>query len=148
MKDINRFKDYLQQRGMLMTQERLAIAGVVCDMDRVFDIETLRTSLHHTKYPVSVATIYRNVKLLTKAGIIESLEWNCSGKSSFRKLELKPVSCTIKCTDCSCEHTVSNDELERAVLQLCKEFNMEQTGVVINIKGRRNCNCRHSKKRR
>lgn len=148
MEDINRFKNYLQQRGMLMTQERLAIAEIVCSIDRVFDVEMLRASLDHTNYPVSVATIYRNVKLLTKAGIIENLEWDCSGKSSFRKLEFKPVLCTIKCTDCSCEHTVSNDELEKAVLQLCKEFNIEQTGVVINIKGRRKCNCKHNKKRR
>jgi len=145
MKSIDRFKEYLSQRGLLMTQERLMIAETVCKLDTVFNIGKLHSILHCNGCPISPATIYRNIRLLTKAGLIENLNWNCSGKSLFRKLEPKPISCIIQCTDCDCECVVTNDKLEQAVLQLCKEFDMEQTGIIINIKGRRKCNCKHIK---
>ncbi len=145
MQGVDRFKDYLRQRGLMMTQERLMIAEAVCNLDTVFNIEKLHSLLRSAGYPISPATIYRNIRLLAKAGMIENLNWNCSGKSLFHKLESKPISCTIECTDCDCKCVVSNDKLEQAVLQLCREFDMEQTGVIINIKGRKKCNCKHKK---
>ena len=146
-RDIDRFKDYLRQSGLMMTQERLMIAETVCSMDTVFNIEKLHSLLLSAGNLVSLATIYRNIKLLTKAGMIENLNWSCSGKSLFRRLESKEISCVIECTNCDCKCVVSNDKFEQAVLQLCKGYDIEQTGIVINIKGRRKCNCKSKKEK-
>lgn len=147
MQGVDRFKDYLRQSGLIMTRERLMIAETVCSQDTVFNIEKLHSLLLKAGYPVSLATIYRNINLLTKAGMIENLNWSCSGKSLFRKLDPKTVSCTIACTNCDCKCVVSNDKFEQAVLQLCKDYDIEQTGIVINIKGRRKCNCKSKKEK-
>ena len=143
----DRFKDYLNKSGLVTTRERLMIAETVCRMDTVFNVEKLHSLLHKAGNPVSLATIYRNINLLTKAGMIENLNWSCSGKSLFRKLEPQTVSCIIECTNCDCKCVVSNYKFEQAVLQLCKAYDIEQTGIVINIKGRRKCNCKHKKEK-
>ncbi len=148
MTELDRFKTFLRQRGMLLTQERVTIAETVAKLREPFNIDNLKSRLENTGFPVSSSTLYRNIKLLAAAGLIENVTWNCSGKSIFRKLDSKPVSCTLKCIDCNCEHTVKCDELENKILDICREFRIEETGIVVRIEGRRKCNCKHNRRGR
>tara|TARA_B100000609_G_C17148816_1_gene399710 strand:+ start:573 stop:1013 length:441 start_codon:yes stop_codon:yes gene_type:complete len=146
MNELDRFKTFLKQRGMLLTRERITIAETVSKLEEPFNIEKLREKLDHVGFPVSVSTLYRNIKLLAAAGLIENSSWNCSGKSTFRKLDSKPVSCTIKCIDCESEHSINSQELEKNILEICRKFRIEETGIVVRIEGRRKCNCKHKRR--
>ena len=145
MNELDRFKAFLKQRGMLLTRERIMIAETVSKLEEPFNIDKLKDQLSHDGFPVSVSTLYRNIKLLAAAGLIENSSWNCSGKNTFRKLGSKPVSCSIKCIDCDSEHTVSSQELEAIILQICRKYRIEETGIVVRIEGRRKCSCKHKR---
>lgn len=142
MDQLKIFKDYLRLQGMLQTQERLEIAGAVYALDDNFSIEDLYEKVQARGLAVATSTIYRNIKLLKAAGIIEDAPEGCAGKKGFRKIQQQKICCRLHCRDCSREHRFSNAEFEQMVLEICRKYEMEEDGIVVKIEGRRRCSCK------
>lgn len=65
------FRRHLKQDGQKFTAERARVLDTVIRMERVFEPEELLDELRRRRMRVSKATIYRTLKLLQDAGIIE-----------------------------------------------------------------------------
>ena len=65
-----------------MTGQRRLIIKVLEDSDDHPDVETLFERANKIDSKVSIATVYRTVKTLKNAGILEKLEFN-DGRSRF-----------------------------------------------------------------
>lgn len=65
------FRKHLKQDGQKFTAERAKVLDTVVRMERVFEPEDLLYELRRRRMRVSKATIYRTLKLLQDAGIIE-----------------------------------------------------------------------------
>ena len=65
-----------------MTGQRRLIIKVLEDSDDHPDVETLFERANKIDAKVSIATVYRTVKVLKDAGILEKLEFN-DGRSRF-----------------------------------------------------------------
>lgn len=65
------FRKHLKQDGQKFTAERARVLDTVIRMERVFEPEDLLYELRRRRMRVSKATIYRTLKLLQDAGIIE-----------------------------------------------------------------------------
>ena len=61
--------------GMKMTEQRRVIARVLSDADDHPDVEELYARASAQDPNISIATVYRTVKLFDEAGILEKLEF-------------------------------------------------------------------------
>lgn len=60
-----------QERGLKMTEQRRIIARVLSDSADHPDVELLYQRAHEVDSRISIATVYRTVRLLEESGIIE-----------------------------------------------------------------------------
>ena len=64
-----------EDKGLRMTGQRRVIARVLQDSDDHPDVEELYTRASALDAGISIATVYRTVKLFEEAGILERLEF-------------------------------------------------------------------------
>jgi len=67
------FRRYLRSQDLKYTPERADILNAVIEQEGLFEADTLMDDMRRNKYVVSKATIYRTVKLLREAGIIQEV---------------------------------------------------------------------------
>ncbi|GAB4545891.1 MAG: transcriptional repressor [Phycisphaerales bacterium] len=67
------FRRHLKELGQKYTPERAKILDTLIELDDVFQAEQILSTLQDSGYRVSKATIYRTIKLLQDAGIIQQV---------------------------------------------------------------------------
>jgi Fur family transcriptional regulator, ferric uptake regulator len=67
------FRRKLRSVGLKYTPERAAILDAIIRRDQVFEAEKLMQDMRASKLRVSKATVYRTIKLLAEAGIIQQV---------------------------------------------------------------------------
>ena len=67
------FRRYLRSQDLKYTPERADILNAITEQDGLFEAETLMDSMRGDDHRVSKATLYRTVKLLREAGIIQEV---------------------------------------------------------------------------
>lgn len=67
--------DRCEAKGLRMTEQRRTIATVLEDADDHPDVEELYARASSVDPRISLATVYRTVKLFEEAGILEKLEF-------------------------------------------------------------------------
>lgn len=67
------FRRRLKAEGQKYTPERAQILDAIIKLDDVFEAEQLRDELKQSGFRVSKATVYRTLKLLQDAGIIQQV---------------------------------------------------------------------------
>lgn len=65
------FRRALREEGLKYTPERARILDTIIEIDGLFEAEQLLDTLKSRGYSVSKATVYRTLKLLEAAGIIQ-----------------------------------------------------------------------------
>jgi Fur family ferric uptake transcriptional regulator len=69
------FRNFLRQRSLKYTTERLAILNAVQKFGRPFEAEELLLTLREGDYRTSKATIYRTLKHLLDAGLLKQVHF-------------------------------------------------------------------------
>lgn len=64
------FCSFLSRNRLSKTSERIAIADTISALDKHFTIQELHTYLKAHKYNTSLSTLYSNLNLLVKAGLL------------------------------------------------------------------------------
>lgn len=75
-----------EAKGLRMTGQRRIIARVLQDSDDHPDVEELYTRASALDAGISIATVYRTVKLFEEAGILERLEFG-DGRARYEDAE-------------------------------------------------------------
>ena len=75
-----------EAKGLRMTGQRRVIAQVLEDADDHPDVEELHARALKVDANISVATVYRTVKLFEEAGILERLEFG-DGRARYEDAE-------------------------------------------------------------
>lgn len=75
-----------EAKGLRMTGQRRVIAGVLEDADDHPDVEELYNRSSAIDSGISLATVYRTVKLFEEAGILEKLEFG-DGRARYEDAE-------------------------------------------------------------
>ena len=140
MNNIDIFKTFLVKQRLSVTEERLKIACAVMRFGKkYFRVSDIHSRLRKKGFVMAKSTVYRNLKLLRSAGLIEPVMKNSKDKDNYRNIIPNEVTCKICCLGCGLEEEVSNDEFNDFILRLCAEYDIEQFGVVVRIEGRKNC---------
>ncbi|MDA8740032.1 transcriptional repressor [Rhodobacteraceae bacterium] len=75
-----------ETKGLRMTGQRQIIAGVLEDADDHPDVEELYARASALDSAISIATVYRTVKLFEEAGILERVEFG-DGRARYEDAE-------------------------------------------------------------
>lgn len=75
-----------EAKGLRMTEQRRIVARVIGDSDDHPDVENLHIRASAIDPRISIATVYRTVKLFEEAGILERLEFG-DGRSRYETAE-------------------------------------------------------------
>ncbi|QGX98230.1 transcriptional repressor [Roseovarius faecimaris] len=78
--------DRCEAKGLRMTDQRRTIASVLEDSDDHPDVEELYTRAVARDAGISIATVYRTVKLFEEAGILDKLEFG-DGRARYEDAE-------------------------------------------------------------
>tara|TARA_B100001964_G_scaffold182954_1_gene202510 strand:- start:235 stop:660 length:426 start_codon:yes stop_codon:yes gene_type:complete len=121
------FRRYLRSQELKYTPERADILNAIIEEDGLFEAETLMDSMRKNGYHVSKATLYRTVKLLREAGIIQ--EVMIDGKQSHYQLIYgrNPID-AIVCMRTGERIEFSSSELVGWRDSICKEHGWEPVG--------------------
>ena len=75
-----------EAKGLRMTEQRRVIARVLQDSDDHPDVEELYARASKVDPKISIATVYRTVKLFDEAGILDKLEFG-DGRARYEDAE-------------------------------------------------------------
>lgn len=140
MKTIEVFTDFLRDQHLSITAERLEIVRTAVQFgDRVFSVEDVHLRMKKQRFMMAKSTVYRNIKLLRSAGIVESIPDGIDGRAAFQNLDQQEISCKISCLSCGTKNNLKNEKLEELILAICAEYGVEKHGVVVRIEGRSRC---------
>ncbi|MEM6589490.1 MAG: Fur family transcriptional regulator [Pseudomonadota bacterium] len=78
--------DRCEAKGLRMTDQRRTIAAVLEDADDHPDVEELYARASGVDPHISIATVYRTVKLFEEAGILDKLEFG-DGRARYEDAE-------------------------------------------------------------
>jgi len=81
---MNRIETACQERGMRMTGQRRVIAQVIADSEDHPDVEELYRRASSIDPHISIATVYRTVKLFEDAGILDRLDFG-DGRARYEE---------------------------------------------------------------
>jgi Fur family ferric uptake transcriptional regulator len=77
------FRDFLRERNLKFTTERLAILKAVQRFGRPFEAEELLLELRESDHRVSKATIYRTLKHLLDVGLLKQVHFGASKQAHY-----------------------------------------------------------------
>ena len=81
---MNRIEQACQDRGLRMTEQRRVIARVIADSEDHPDVEELYRRASAVDNRISIATVYRTVKLFEDAGILERRDFR-DGRARYEE---------------------------------------------------------------
>lgn len=82
---MERLEKLCADRGMRMTDQRRIIARVLSDADDHPDVEEVYKRASEVDPRISIATVYRTVRLFEEAGIIERLDFR-DGRARYEEV--------------------------------------------------------------
>ena len=82
---MNRIEKACQEKGMRMTGQRRTIARVISEAKDHPDVEELHRRAAELDPHISIATVYRTVKLFEEAGILERLDFR-DGRARYEPI--------------------------------------------------------------
>jgi Fur family transcriptional regulator, ferric uptake regulator len=126
------FRRHLRSLGQKYTPERAQILSVLMEMDSLFQADELLSRMKATGFRVSKATIYRTIKLLQDAGIIQQVLVDSEQAHYHLAYGSKPCDLLI---DVETNRVIAIDIPEMMALRdrICREHGMEAKGHRVQI---------------
>ena len=122
--------------GIRMTGQRRLIIKVIENSRDHPDVETLFERSNKIDNKVSIATVYRTVKLLQNAGILEKLEFN-DGRSRFEDAVRKHHDHLID-LDTGMVIEFIDEEIEHIQKKIAKKLGYDLVGHKLELYGKKN----------
>lgn len=129
----SRIEQLCVQKGMKMTGQRRVIAGVLSDAEDHPDVEEVYRRATHIDPRISIATVYRTVRLFEEANILERHDFG-DGRSRYEEI-----------TDSHHDHLIDlhsgeviefqNDELEALKERIAAEHGFRMVGHRLELYG-------------
>jgi Fur family ferric uptake transcriptional regulator len=121
------FRRHLKSLGQKYTLERARILDVLLRMDDLFQADQLLERVRREGFKVSKATIYRTIKLLQEAGIIQQVLVESEHAHYMLAYGKKPRDLLVR-TDTNQVITIEVPELVALRDRLCRERGLVAVG--------------------
>jgi Fur family ferric uptake transcriptional regulator len=104
------FSDYLTEKNLRKTEERLTILKKICSLPNHFTVDQLEQQLVEAKFHVSKATLYNTVDVLVEGGIIVRHQI-ASKKVEYELRKKAETHLHQVCSNCGAQREVKIDTL-------------------------------------
>jgi Fur family transcriptional regulator, ferric uptake regulator len=121
------FRRKLRAEGLKYTPERAQVLATVLSFEGLFEAERVLETVRRSGFRVSKATVYRTIKLLQDAGIIQRALFD-DEQTHYLVVYGKSPSDMIIRVDTGETITVEAPELEALRERLCRERGLEAKG--------------------
>jgi len=121
------FRRRLKEEGQKYTPERAQILDAIIKLDDVFEADQLQDELRKSGFSVSKATVYRTLKLLQNAGIIQQVLLDAE-QSRWQLIYGRSHCDLLICVDTQEVISVELPELIALRDRICKEHGLVAQG--------------------
>jgi len=121
------FRRRLKEAGQKYTPERAQILDTIIQIDDVFEADQLQESLRQSNFRVSKATIYRTLKLLQDAGIVQQVLLD-SDQASYQLVYGRRPSDLLIRVDTHEVVSIDVPELNEIRDRICREQGLDPQG--------------------
>jgi Fur family ferric uptake transcriptional regulator len=126
------FRRRIKAEGQKYTPERAHILDTIIRLDGVFEAERLIDELRRSGFRVSKATVYRTLRLLQDAGIVQRV-WVDEEQSHFQLVYGRTPSHLLIDVEADMIEQVDAPGLAEVCERICRERGMELRGVRLQI---------------
>jgi len=134
------FRDFLRDKKLKFTTERLAIFSAVKNFGRPFEAEELLLVLREKELRVSKATIYRTIKHLLDAGLLKQVHFGGGKQAHYDFVHPDNAHDHLLDLDTGAIIPFSSDLVHKLRNQIAKQMGFDATGHRFQILGRRKSN--------
>ena len=133
--NISRLEQLCEERGLRMTDQRRVIARVLSDAEDHPDVDQVYRRASAIDPHISIATVYRTVRLFEEANILERHDFG-DGRARY---EEAPSEHHDHLIDVQTGEVVEfkNEEIERIQQRIASELGFELVGHRLELYGRR-----------
>lgn len=121
-----RLKRYLVDHQLKSSEQRWMIANWILESQEHFSAQDLVRKVQEQDPNIGAATVYRNIKVLCDAGVLQETLSDASGRVVF-----EPASDLhhdhLVCLDCEAIFEFHSDEIETAQTKIAAELEFEPT---------------------
>jgi Fur family ferric uptake transcriptional regulator len=126
------FRRALKDEGLKYTPERAQILDTIIRIDGLFEADALLERLKDDGFRVSKATVYRTIKLLEDAGLIQRVLFDREQSHYQLVFGKKPNTLLVR-TDTGDVEAIDIPELAAIRDRICKERGLEAQGTRFQI---------------
>lgn len=128
------FEEYLRKQNLKLTVPRQIILDAIFSTHNHFDAETLCYSLIKKHKLVSRATVYRTIKLLVDAGMVQP-SMRYSDKEHYEHIFGHSKHIHMLCTRCQSIEEIDTSMIENEIQALANLKNFVIDDITITLKG-------------
>lgn len=130
---LDKFREYLDVRGLKCTGERMRIVEHVFEKHNHFDADQLVASMKDRGLAVSRSTVYRTLSLLVEAGLLRTLDFGPS--AAYEHDYGYPHHEHLFCEKCRRAIEFVSEELARLQEEVCRMHRFRATDHTFVIRG-------------
>ena len=130
----DKFREYLQTKGMRLTTERETIVTEIFADHEHFDPEQLITRMKTAKHPVSRPTVYRTLGLLEEAGLIRKVA-RANDREVYEHDYGYPQHDHLICKKCGELIEFHNNEIAQIIDRIATERGFRMSGHRLEVHG-------------
>ncbi|MEW6108543.1 MAG: Fur family transcriptional regulator [Nitrospirota bacterium] len=128
------FQDFLGNRGLKLTKERLAVLKEVFSFHGHFDPEQLYFRIRDSGSKASRASVYRTLNLLVESGLVEKVTRTGKGYIYEHTFGHEHHDHMI-CEKCGKIIEFCSDKIEKLQDEICENKNFQGVSHTLEIKG-------------
>lgn len=117
------FRRTLKGEGLKYTPERARVLDTIIGIDGIFEADRLIETLRSSGHRVSKATVYRTLKLMLEAGIIQRVPLD-TDQAHYQLVYGREPTEMIVCVDSDRVETISIPELAAIRDRICAEHGL------------------------
>jgi Fur family ferric uptake transcriptional regulator len=130
----SRIERICHDKGLKMTEQRRVIARVLSDASDHPDVEEVHRRAHTLDSRISIATVYRTVRLFEEANIIERHEFR-DGRARYEEVDANHHHHHLINLKTGEVIEFENEQLERLKRKICRELGFEMVGERLELYG-------------
>ncbi len=134
MNPIERFREYIKEKGLRNTPEREMIIREIFSIHDHFDADELFLRLRNKNKIVSRASVYRTIPLLIESGLVKEVYFE-NGHLHYEHIYGHKHHCHLRCICCGKVLEFGADELVRIESQIGRRYGFVITSHRFEVVG-------------
>jgi Fur family ferric uptake transcriptional regulator len=126
MDAIQKFREYIKEKGLRNTPERETIIDEIFAIHNHFDVDELFLRLRNKKKRISKASLYRTIPLLIDSGLIKEVYFE-NGHLHYEHIYGHKHHCHLRCVSCGRIIEFADDEIVSIQSKIGKKYDFAIT---------------------